>query len=294
MKPLILLVEDNLDILNYLKTTLEFNEAEVITAENGKEGLKALSEQKDIPDIIISDILMPVMDGYEFFNEVSNNPALCHIPFIFLSALDSPEDIRMGKMLGADDYITKPINEDDFLAIVFGKIKRNLQNKLINKRINEFLSSNQFEPDFISKEHKDLVLLIEVHWDDIEGPKVVNRYPKDIKVDFSLSKIGEQLWDGIKTMYGQDYLAEAEGILINVKKFKVMAYAFFDFYADASYRGGQKDYMFALIAPRITYFQSLKIKELLNGMSSTYKKKRDWEAKKYWKKIIDVLTNPII
>ncbi|MFW9825106.1 MAG: PleD family two-component system response regulator [Candidatus Thorarchaeota archaeon] len=294
MKPLILLVEDNLDILNYLKTTLEFNEAEVITAENGKEGLKVLSEQKDSPDIIISDILMPVMDGYEFFNEVSNNPALCHIPFIFLSALDSPEDIRMGKMLGADDYITKPINEDDFLAIVFGKIKRNLQNKLINKRINEFLSSNQFEPDYISEEHKDLVLLIEVHWDDIEGPKVVNRFPKDIKVDFSLSKIGEQLWDGIKTMYGQDYLAEAEGILINVKKFKVMAYAFFDFYADTSYRGGQKDYMFALIAPRITYFQSLKIKEILTEMSSKYKEKRDWGAKKYWNKIIDILTNPII
>ncbi len=294
MKPLILIVEDNPNILNYLKTTLEFNEAEVVTAENGIDGLKVLSEQKDYPDIIISDILMPEMDGYEFFNEVSNNPALCHIPFIFLSALDSVEEIRMGKMLGADAYITKPINEDDFLATVFGKIKRNLQNKLINKRINEFLSSNVVETNYISEQYKDLIILIEVHWDDIEGPKVVNRFPQDIEVDFSLSKIGEQLWDGIKTMYGQDYLAEAEGILINVKKFKVMAYAFFDFYPDASYRGGQKDYMFSLIAPRITYFQSLKIKQIFVEMSSRYKEKREWDAKLFWNRFTDILTNPTI
>ncbi|MHA2037511.1 MAG: response regulator [Candidatus Hodarchaeales archaeon] len=294
MKPLILIVEDNPNILNYLKTTLEFNEAEVITAKNGIEGLKVLSEQVDYPDIIISDILMPEMDGYEFFNEISNNPTLCHIPFIFLSALDSVEDIRMGKMLGADDYITKPVNEDDFLAIVFGKIKRNLHNKLINKRINEFLASTKIETEYLSEEQKDLIVLIEVHWDDIEGPKVVNRFPKDTKVDFSLSKIGEQLWDGIKTMYGQDYLAEAEGILINVKKFEVMAYAFFDFYPDDSYRGGQKDYMFSLIAPRITYFQSLKINQVFSEMSSRYKEKRVWDAKLFWDRFTNILANPTI
>ena len=98
--------------------TLEFNQCDVITAENGKEGLKVLSEQIESPDLIISDILMPELNGYDFFNEISNNPALCHIPFIFLSVLDSSDDIRLGKILGADDYITKPINESDFSAII--------------------------------------------------------------------------------------------------------------------------------------------------------------------------------
>jgi len=294
MMPIILIVEDNPNILKYIKGMLEFNECQVLTAENGKEGLKILSEQNESPDLIISDILMPEMNGYDFFNEISNTPALCHIPFIFLSALDSDEEIRMGKMLGADDYITKPINEDDFLATVFGKIKRNMQNKLVNKRINELLSSNHFEADSISKGYKDIIVLIEVHWDDKEGPIVVDRFPRDIEFDIPLKKIGEQLWDGIKSMYGQDYLAEAEGILINVKKFKVMAYAFFDFYPDKSYRGGQKDYMFSLIAPRITYFQSLKIKQVFMEASSTYKEKRKWDIQEFWSKISDILTNPSI
>ncbi|MFW9943015.1 MAG: PleD family two-component system response regulator, partial [Candidatus Thorarchaeota archaeon] len=91
MKPLIILVEDDPNILKYLKMTLEFNGCQVITASNGKEGLKALSELKEYPDLIISDIMMPEMNGYDLFDAVSNNPTYCHVPFIFLSALDSPE-----------------------------------------------------------------------------------------------------------------------------------------------------------------------------------------------------------
>ncbi|MHA2282981.1 MAG: response regulator [Promethearchaeota archaeon] len=294
MMPIILLVEDNPNILQYLKNILEFNECQVITAQNGKEGLRVLADQIENPDLVISDILMPEMNGYDFFNEISNSPALCHIPFIFLSALDSDEEIRMGKMLGADDYITKPINEDDFLATVFGKIKRNLQNKLVSKRINELLSSSEIEAGSIPEDRKDLILLIEVHWDDILGPIVVDRFPKDLKFHIPLNKIGEQLWDGIKAMYGQDYLAEAEGILIPLKKFKVMAYAFFDFYPDESYRGGQKDYMFSLIAPRITYLQSLKIKQAFLDASSMYKVKRKWDMEDYWNKLSEILTSPVI
>ena len=86
MEPLILLVEDNPDILKYLKMTLEFNECRVITAQNGVEGLKILKELEKIPDIIVSDIMMPEMNGYDFFSLVSDDPVFSHIPFIFLSA----------------------------------------------------------------------------------------------------------------------------------------------------------------------------------------------------------------
>lgn len=294
MKPLILLVEDNQNILKYLKEVLEFNECEVITAQNGKEGLEILSVQTENPDLIISDILMPEMNGYDFFNEVYNEPSLCQIPFIFLSALDSAEEIRMGKMCGADDYITKPIDEEDFIATVFGKIKRNFQNKLINKRINEFLASDESVLESISENRKELMVLIEVHWDDIIGPKLVNCYPKNLELNFSLRDISEQLFDGLKSMYGQDYVIEAEGLLINVKKFNVMAYAFFDSYMDNSYRGGEKQYMFSLIAAKITYFQSLKIKQVFTEISSIFKQKGYWDPETYWDKFSSILSNTLI
>jgi len=113
--------------------TLEHNKCQVVIAENGKKGLEVLSELKDRPDLIICDIMMPEMNGYDFFDAVSNDAAYGDIPFIFLSALDTPEDIRLGKILGADDYLTKPINEDDLLAVIAGKIKRSKKVSFINK-----------------------------------------------------------------------------------------------------------------------------------------------------------------
>jgi len=292
MKPLILVVEDDPNILKYLKITLEFNECQVITAENGKEGLKVLSELKDRPDLIVSDIMMPEMNGYDFFDVVSNNPTYCHVPFIFLSALDSPEDIRLGKMLGADDYLTKPINEDDLLAIVAGKIKRNKLINLINKKINEIFTSYEIEKEYIPEERKNLIILIEVEFDDIEGPKTVNRFPKDIELDFSLKKIGEQLFDGVKAMYGQDTILNAEGLLVPLKNINIMAYVFFDSYLDKSFRGGRKQYMLSLIAPKITFFQSLIIKQVFMELSSIYKKQKIWDIEEFWNKFSDILTKP--
>lgn len=282
MIPLILLVEDDPNILKYLKMTLEFNGCQVITANHGREGLKVLSELKNSPDLIISDIMMPEMNGYDFFDAVSRNPDYYHVPFIFLSALDSPEDVRLGKMLGVDDYLTKPVNEEDFLAIVFGKIKR-------NKMINEIYSSYEIEKESIPEERKDLIILVEVQWDDIIGPKVINYFPNDIELDFSLSTVNAQLYDGSIAMYGQDHILNAEGLLIPIKNVNIMAYVFFDSYPDDSYRGGRKNYMFSLIAAKITYFQSLKIKQVFLTLSSIFKKQGKWDIKEFWTKLSDIL-----
>ena len=292
MKPLILIVEDDPNILKYLKITLEFNECQVITANNGKEGLKVLSKLHDCPDLIISDIMMPEMNGYDFFDAVSNNPIYFHVPFIFLSALDSPEDIRLGKMLGADDYLTKPINEDDLLATIAGKIKRSKNTDLINKKINEIYASYESEKKIINKEQKDLIILMEVVWDDVIGPKLENYFPKDIESDFPIDKIGSQLYDVISSIYGQDYITRAEGLLINVQNFNIMSYVFFDSYLDKSFRGGSKDYMLSLIAPKITYFQSLIIKQVFLELSSIYKKQEIWDIEDFWNKFSDIFTKP--
>jgi DNA-binding response OmpR family regulator len=290
MEPLILIVEDDPNILKYLKMTLEFNKYRIMTANNGKHGLKVLSESNYTPDLIVSDIMMPEMDGYEFFNKVSNNPSYYHVPFIFLSALDSPEDVRLGKMLGVDDYLTKPIKEEDLLAIVAGKIRRSKTSIFINNKINEMFASYQIEEESFLDENSDQIILIQVEFDDIVGPKIVNNFPKDIKLEFSLKKIGEELYDGVLAMYGQDSIFEADGFLVPKKNINIMAYIFFDSCLDSSYRGGRKQYMFSLLATKITYLQSLKLKQVFMEFSSLYKNQEKWEIEEFWNKASNVLT----
>ena len=137
--PTILLIEDNPKILYNLKLLLEFNNYYPITATNGLEALERLKELEDPPDLILCDIMMPEMDGYEFYQKIVENPQWSLVPFIFLTAKASPEDVRLGKMLGADDYITKPFNEEDLLSSVTGKITRSKKAKLLSRQIEEKL-----------------------------------------------------------------------------------------------------------------------------------------------------------
>jgi len=113
---MLLIVDDNEDILFNLKIMLEKMEYEVVTARSGEEALNLLSSNDIIPEVIISDIMMPNMNGYEFFSAVSAHPSLNRVPFLFLTAKSTPEDIRLGKLLGVNDYITKPFNEEDLIA----------------------------------------------------------------------------------------------------------------------------------------------------------------------------------
>jgi CheY-like chemotaxis protein len=288
MEPLILVVEDNPDILKYLRMTIEFNDCKVITAENGKEGLKVLKKLEDIPDLIVSDIMMPEMNGYDFFSAVSDDPVFSHIPFIFLSALGTDEDVRLGKMLGVDDYLTKPVDEDDLMAVISGKILRSKRTFIINKKLNEVC--DEIVEDFIPKEQKDLIVLLKVVWDDRLGPKLDKYYPKETKLGDSLKQIGSQLYDAISSIYGQHSITKAEGLLISVRNFNIMAYTFFDSYADDSFRGGRRDYMFSILAPKITYFHSMQIKKVFDEISLLYKEQKTWDIESIWTRFSDILT----
>ncbi len=104
----ILVVEDNPDLLLVIADIIRKN-YHVITALNGKDGL-TLAKNKH-PDLIVSDILMPVMDGMQMCMEVKKNPTTCHIPVVLLTAIDSQESTIKGFDIGADAYLTKPFNE---------------------------------------------------------------------------------------------------------------------------------------------------------------------------------------
>src|SRR5665213_739033 len=118
----ILLIEDNDDIRENSAEILELANYKVIAAPNGKIGVeKALQE---IPDLIICDIMMPVLDGYGVLHAVHRNDAIKNTPFIFLTAKTERNDFRKGMELGADDYITKPFEGTELLNAVDSRLKK--------------------------------------------------------------------------------------------------------------------------------------------------------------------------
>src|SRR5829696_8400027 len=110
-KKIILVVEDNPEMRQALAHTLAIEGYAVYQADNGQSALTVL--QRVTPDLVLSDINMPRMSGIEFFKMLRQNPRWTLIPFIFLSANDSPEDVRLGRSLGVEDYLTKPIDSAD-------------------------------------------------------------------------------------------------------------------------------------------------------------------------------------
>ena len=215
---LILLVDDNKDILFHLRMILENSGFKIKTALNGQDALNLLSTLKEPPDLIISDIMMSQMDGYDFFAAVSNNPQWNRIPFLFLTAKSTPEDIRLGKMLGVDDYITKPFNNEDLIASISGKISRNKKSNLIDKEIKYLFKSLNIKvtPTNFKKEQPSLYLLL-VYWDDITGPVVKESYPLDENLPFSYNVIGKQLFNAAISIYGHDKITKSQGILLNIE-----------------------------------------------------------------------------
>ena len=108
--PLILLVEDNVDLNAYLTGILDKN-FKIITAFNGRQGFEIALE--NIPDLILSDMMMPEMDGFELCTKIRSEETTSHIPFVLLTARAAIEDRLEGFELGADEYLTKPFNVNE-------------------------------------------------------------------------------------------------------------------------------------------------------------------------------------
>ena len=121
-KKRILVVEDESALVTVVTRRLEANQYEVISASDGVEGLqKALSEK---PDLIISDIMMPKMDGYTFIKQLRAEPSVAQIPVIILTAKDKMKDLFFFEGVGECDYLVKPFDADVLLARVAELLKR--------------------------------------------------------------------------------------------------------------------------------------------------------------------------
>jgi CRP/FNR family transcriptional regulator, cyclic AMP receptor protein len=118
----ILLIEDNEALRENTAEILSLANYDVSTAENGKIGVEMAMANP--PDLIVCDIMMPVLDGYGVFQILSKNPDLQHVPFIFLSAKSERNDLRKGMEMGADDYITKPFSEAELINAIRARIEK--------------------------------------------------------------------------------------------------------------------------------------------------------------------------
>lgn len=139
-KSKILIVEDTESIRQELSDILGFEGFEVITAENGQEGIDRATEHS--PDLILCDIMMPVKDGYQVFDEIQHNYNLKSIPFIFLTAKATQDNVRQGMILGADDYITKPFDIQQVINSINSRLEKAAERKKSELKKRETLQYN--------------------------------------------------------------------------------------------------------------------------------------------------------
>ncbi len=121
----ILLIEDNPSLRRNIAQILEIEGCRVLSAADGASGLELLRAEK--PDLILCDIMMPGLDGYEVLARVRAHAATASLPFIFLTAKGDMPDLRRGMSLGADDYLAKPVDSRELLDAVRTRLQRHSQ-----------------------------------------------------------------------------------------------------------------------------------------------------------------------
>ncbi|MGY5356170.1 hybrid sensor histidine kinase/response regulator transcription factor [Wenyingzhuangia sp. IMCC45467] len=163
-KPTLLIVEDNADVQTYLSKELE-SQFTLLQEYDGKKGLNAAV--KHIPDIIISDVMMPIMEGIDMCKHLKLNQNTSHIPVILLTAKDSDENQIEGYQYGAEAYITKPFNVD----ILKAQIKSVLDNRaILQKQLASVKSINDLQKDLPDLDHIFLKRITDFVKQEIKNP----------------------------------------------------------------------------------------------------------------------------
>ncbi|BAX79836.1 hybrid sensor histidine kinase/response regulator transcription factor [Labilibaculum antarcticum] len=189
----ILIVEDNDELRNYLYTSLS-EHYKVFVAENGKVALDEITKVK--PDILISDVKMPEMDGITLSNKVRTNFETSHIPVILLSALNEKEDIMKGLQTGVDDYITKPFD----ILILRTKIDNLIRNRMRAKE--RFLNASEsiaIDTTYANEQDKLFIeKAMQLVGNQMDNPKfAVTDFAQEMGVSKSL------LYEKLKALIGQ-------------------------------------------------------------------------------------------
>jgi CheY-like chemotaxis protein len=131
----IVIAEDEPDIRSNLTRLLQLEQYEVWAAPNGAEALELVRQH--LPDLVLSDVMMPRMSGHELIHAMRGDTLLAHIPAILLTARAEHSDVREGMNLGADDYLVKPFKRDELLAAVRGRLERAASQQAVHRRLQD-------------------------------------------------------------------------------------------------------------------------------------------------------------
>ena len=186
----LLVVEDHADIRLYLRVLFSAT-YNIIMAENGEEGVRIA--RKEIPNLVITDVMMPVMNGFECCRILKEDLKTCHIPIILLTALTDDENIVKGIELGADDYILKPFNPE----ILRTKVKRLIKSRTELKRIYTKLLMPSITVNGSQEENTETII--------IEDPfitQILNIVNENLQnPEFNVKKLAEMLNMSQPTLY---------------------------------------------------------------------------------------------
>ena len=172
----ILVIDDNPGIRENTAEILELAGYKTLTAENGKKGVELA--QKEKPDVIVCDIMMPELDGYGVLHLLRKNPETEQIPFLFLTAKTERSDFRKGMEMGADDYITKPFDSEVLLLKIKAILKRNEEQNKESENKEFDLSTYHFNPKLrqlihngvtqtLSPKENELLKMLAEHLNDL-------------------------------------------------------------------------------------------------------------------------------
>ena len=189
----LLIIEDNTDIRFYMKIIFS-NLYQVFLAENGQEGVEVA--RRELPNLILTDVMMPVMDGFECLRVLKEDFRTCHIPVIILTALTSDEDIVKGTDLGADDYILKPFNPE----VLRAKVKRLMRSRVELKQIYTKLLTSA-TPSFTHQDEE----IIDATTPKVEDPlieKIVELVKANLQnPEFNVKSLADMLFMSQPTLY---------------------------------------------------------------------------------------------
>ena len=228
-KETILIVEDNVEIQDSLKELLEDENYAIIQAFDGLEGLRLAS--KCLPNLIISDVMMPEMDGIELSKKIKLNSATSHIPMIILTAKSAAKDKMEGYETGADEYIIKPYDED-FLKT---RIKNLLKGRKLLKQ--KFVNNSLLNPKELSVNSKDQTFL-ENLYKSLEENLQSNNLKADV-ISKNLNMSHSSMYKKIKSLMGLTYMEFIRDYRLSIAKqlIEEMGYSV----SEACYKVGYSD-----------------------------------------------------
>lgn len=190
----VLLIEDDMTVRENTAEILELSDYKVQTASDGIKGIEAAKIFQ--PDIIVCDIMMPELDGYGVLKHLSETPETQYIPFIFLSAKTDHKDIRKGMNLGADDYLTKPFEEDELLSAIESRLAKTAilkqRQQIANDEKPKLSNFDELKNHLKSYELKEFDTS-EVVYDRLKGSNYFYMINKGVVKTFLIDENGKEL-----------------------------------------------------------------------------------------------------